>query len=94
MMDASTKSTPTRSQALANASASAAKSNGSERLKNEVIHEQSMVMKLLRVRLEKAEAEVEQLSKQLRTLELKHKVLERTNTKLEQEYEQFKLSAG
>lgn len=64
----------------------------SDRLKTEIIHEQAMVTKLLRERMESAESDVIALSTRLRTLELKHKVLEKTYEKLTQEYEQFKLS--
>jgi chromosome segregation ATPase len=64
----------------------------SERMKTEVIHEQAKQLAYIRQKLEDAEDEVKTLSTRLRSLELKYKVLQRTNEKLEQEYEQFKLS--
>jgi predicted RNase H-like nuclease (RuvC/YqgF family) len=65
----------------------------SERMKTEVIHEQAKQLAYIRQKLEDAEDEVKTLSTRLRSLELKYKVLQRTNEKLEQEYEQFKLSS-
>jgi chromosome segregation ATPase len=62
-------------------------------MKTEVIHEQAKQLAYIRQKLEDAEDEVKTLSTRLRSLELKYKVLQRTNEKLEQEYEQFKLSS-
>jgi chromosome segregation ATPase len=61
-------------------------------MKTEVIHEQAKQLAYIRQKLEDAEDEVKTLSTRLRSLELKYKVLQRTNEKLEQDYEQFKLS--
>lgn len=63
-----------------------------ERMKTEIMHEQACVMKRLRSQLEEAEAELDIVQRRVRTLELKLKVSERTNEKLQQDYEQLKLS--
>lgn len=63
----------------------------SERMKTEVIHEQAKQLAYIRQKLEVAEDEVKALTVRLRSLELKYKVLQRTNEKLEQDYKQFQL---
>jgi chromosome segregation ATPase len=63
-------------------------------MKTEIIHEQSRQLAYIRQKLEAAEDEVGTLSVRLRSIELKHKVLQRTYEKLEQDYEQFKLSSS
>lgn len=65
----------------------------SERMKTEVIHEQSRQLAYIRQKLEDAEDELKATQVRMRSLELKYKVLQRTNEKLEQDYEQFKLSS-
>lgn len=63
-----------------------------ERMRTEIMYEHAQIIKKLREELEVAEADLEGLQRRVRTLELKLKVSEKTNEKLQQDYEQFKLS--
>ena len=62
-------------------------------MKTEIIHEQAKQLAYIRQKLEVAEDDAKNAHVRLRSLELKHKVLQRTYEKLEQDYEQFKLSS-
>jgi flagellar motility protein MotE (MotC chaperone) len=63
-----------------------------ERMRTEIMYEHARIIKKLREELEVAEADLDAIQRRVRTLELKLKVSEKTNEKLQQDYEQFKLS--
>ena len=63
-----------------------------ERMRTEIMYEHARIIKKLREELETAEAELDAIQRRVRTLELKLKVSEKTNEKLQQDYEQLKLS--
>lgn len=64
----------------------------SERMKTEIIHEQAQQLRYVRQKLEAAESDVMALSQRVRTLELKQRSLQIINEKLEEDYQQLKLS--
>jgi len=89
---AKAKPSPSSTGSLSDSSAQKTFKQSTERMKNEVIHEQAKQLAYIRQKLEDAEDEAKTLATRLRSLELKYKVLQRTNEKLEQDYQQFKLS--